>query len=154
MSSVDQQIQTNPALVDVYNKGWQAMSVDNDDDNQSMASYIPTQGSQDSIDLASVFSEDQPDSPHDYRDSGVDPRPCFSAEVAGEKGVGVGGESAMKRSRKQWYKHKYFSTPVHEEGDKRRMSPQPVKATFGPRSCSLPLPEPDLTCVMQPVDRR
>ena len=28
--------------------------------------------------------------------------------------AGVAGESAMKRSRRMWYKHKYFSTPVHE----------------------------------------
>ncbi|CAL4075738.1 unnamed protein product, partial [Meganyctiphanes norvegica] len=128
-------------VVDVYNKGWQAMSVDNDDDNQSMASYIRTQGSQDSIDLASVFSEEPPDSPQDFRDGG-EPRPCSSAGVAGERGVAVGGESAMKRCRKQWYKHKYFSTPVHEDGDKRRMVPLQAKPTIGPRSCSLPLPDP------------
>ncbi|KAK8754416.1 hypothetical protein OTU49_016162 [Cherax quadricarinatus] len=118
----------------------QQMSVDADegDDNHSVVSFIKTNESQDSIDLASVFSDDT-------RESTVmidlkDERPASSA--------GVAGESAIKRSRKMWYKHKYFSTPVHEEGDKRLKVES--KSTFGPRSSSLPLPEPDHEGIVSP----
>ncbi|XP_045603959.1 protein artemis isoform X3 [Procambarus clarkii] len=81
----------------------------------------------------------------DTRESSVmidlkDERPASSA--------GVAGESAIKRSRKMWYKHKYFSTPVHEDGDKRLKVES--KSTFGPRSSSLPLPEPDREGIVSP----
>lgn len=118
----------------------QQMSVDADEegDNQSIISIIKTNESQDSIDLASVFSDDTRESTVmvDFKDE----RPASSA--------GVAGESAIKRSRKMWYKHKYFSTPVHEDGDKR-LKVEP-KATFGPRSSSLPLPEPDREGIVSP----
>ncbi|XP_045603958.1 protein artemis isoform X2 [Procambarus clarkii] len=84
-------------------------------------------------------------SSYDTRESSVmidlkDERPASSA--------GVAGESAIKRSRKMWYKHKYFSTPVHEDGDKRLKVES--KSTFGPRSSSLPLPEPDREGIVSP----
>lgn len=124
---------------DSYRGGFnsQQMSVDAEDDGDthSLSSFNKTHGSQDSIDLVSVFSDDTRESTLI-----VDDRPASSA--------GVAGESAIKRSRKMWYKHKYFSTPVHEEGDKRmKVEPKP---TFGPRSSSLPLPEPDREGIVSP----
>ncbi|KAK7067353.1 Protein artemis [Halocaridina rubra] len=115
----------------------QQMSVDAEEegDNQSLCSFNKTHGSQDSIDLASVFSDDTREST-----VMVEERPASSA--------GVAGESPIKRSRKMWYKHKYFSTPVHDEGDKRmKVEPKPI---FGPRSSSLPLPEPDREGIVSP----
>ncbi|XP_063604949.1 protein artemis-like [Penaeus indicus] len=120
-----------------YGYSPQQMSVDADEegDNQSISSLVK---SQDSIDLASVFSDDVGESSvmTDLKDE----RPSSSA--------GVAGESDIKRSRKMWYKHKYFSTPVHDEGDKRlKLEPKP---SFGPRSSSLPLPEPDREGIVSP----
>lgn len=120
-----------------YGYSPQQMSVDADEegDNQSISSLVK---SQDSIDLASVFSDDVGETSvmTDLKDE----RPSSSA--------GVAGESDIKRSRKMWYKHKYFSTPVHDEGDKRlKLEPKP---SFGPRSSSLPLPEPDREGIVSP----
>ncbi|KAK4318202.1 hypothetical protein Pmani_010779 [Petrolisthes manimaculis] len=119
----------------------QQMSVDADEegDNHSVISFVKTHESQDSIELASVFSEDTRESTVTVADM-RDERPASSA--------GVAGESAIKRSRKMWYKHKYFSTPVHDDVDKRlKVEPKPA---FGPRSSSLPLPEPDREGIMSP----
>lgn len=111
------------------------MSVDGDGeedgDAHSVISFVKT--SQDSLELASVFSEDARESPGPSPPAPVGlERPASSA--------GVAGESDIKRDRKLWYQHKHFSTPVHDDQDKRlKMEP---KTPLGPRSSSLPLPEP------------
>ena len=51
---------------------------------------------------------------------------------------GPSKESPTKQSRKMWYKHKYFSTPIHEE-----------KPTLNYRSTSLPLPESEKNSTSQ-----
>ena len=113
--------------------GGSHMSVDGegeeDGDANSVISFVKT--SQDSIELASVFSEDARDSPGP---------PVFGAGERPASSAGVAGESDIKRDRKLWYQHKHFSTPVHDDQDKRHNT-EP-KAPLGPRSSSLPLPEP------------
>lgn len=112
--------------------GGSQMSVDGegeeDTDSHSVISFVKT--SQDSLELASVFSEEARDSPAPVPSVCVE-RPASSA--------GVAGESDMKRSRKMWYKHKHFSTPVHDDDKQVKVDPKPP---LGPRSSSLPLPEP------------
>lgn len=113
--------------------GGSQMSVDgdveDDTDSHSVISFVKT--SQDSIELASVFSEEARESPGPASGVCVE-RPASSA--------GVAGESAMKRSRKLWYTHKHFSTPVHDDPEKTlKTEPKPP---LGPRSSSLPLPSP------------
>ena len=114
------------------------MSVDEDPENSSVFSCVlKTESSQDSVELASVFSEDA--------DANA---PC--TEVEGERSAsvaGVAGESSIKTSRRRWYNHKYFSTPVH---DGPGFSPPQVKGYFGPRSSSLPLPDPERGCLISP----
>lgn len=118
--------------------GGSHMSVDGDGDEDgdahSVISFVKT--SQDSLELASVFSEDARESPGPSPPApvGVE-RPASSA--------GVAGESDIKRDRKLWYQHKHFSTPVHDDQDKR-LKAEP-KVPLGPRSSSLPLPEPRST---------
>ncbi|MPC10360.1 hypothetical protein E2C01_002998 [Portunus trituberculatus] len=110
------------------------MSVDGDGeedgDAHSVISFVKT--SQDSLELASVFSEDARESPGPSPPAPAVERPASSA--------GVAGESDIKRDRKLWYQHKHFSTPVHDDHDKR-LKTEP-KVPLGPRSSSLPLPEP------------
>lgn len=113
--------------------GGSQMSVDGeaeeDTDSHSVISFVKT--SQDSIELASVFSEEARESP------GPTPGLCVERPASS---AGVAGESAMKRSRKLWYTHKHFSTPVHDDPDKTlKTEPKPP---LGPRSSSLPLPSP------------
>lgn len=115
--------------------GGSHMSIDGegeeDTDSHSVISFVKT--SQDSLELASVFSEDARESP------GPSPGACMGGERPASS-AGVAGESDMKRSRKMWYKHKHFSTPVHDDHEKQaKAEPKPP---LGPRSSSLPLPEP------------
>ncbi|MCL4105213.1 UNVERIFIED_CONTAM: hypothetical protein GTU68_055344 [Idotea baltica] len=111
---------------------------DVEEEEAAAKGFLKMDGSQDSIELNSVFSDEGD------RDSIFDPvdmnRPCSS--------TGIPEESPIKRSRKMWYKHKYFSTPVHDEVEKgHKLESKPC---IGPRSSSLPLPESYRDALMSP----
>ncbi|RXG54818.1 hypothetical protein Avbf_06605 [Armadillidium vulgare] len=103
--------------------------VSGDFDLDKTKNTLKTQESQDSLEINSVFSDEgDRDSIFDTFDSNrPTPSPRFSEE------------SPIKQSRKSWYKHKYFSTPVHDEVEK--VLKFDGKSCIGPRSSSLPLPE-------------
>lgn len=102
------------------------------DDSSSVKGFLVSYASQDSTE-ASVLSDDVADRETSldlFEDNGKPPL-CAMPPAA--------VESSIKQSRKMWYKHKYFSTPVHDEVDKT-MKPE-IKPGLGLRSSSLPLPE-------------